>query len=675
MNTLHEATTTLKHAINSSSRTELGHVIAILASLGTEASSYHNLATGVLHYWSNSYTNAVELLKKTLPEFTNEDQMYWSSVAHHFIANVYHSFGNYTEAIEHQTAAYNGFQTTQESLEIGVVLLGLVDIYDSQGQIAKAFEFAEKALEQFDSVNNVLLIGRAQLALGSVNISACDFASAIEHYHRALMSFETVNHQQFITRALNGLGIAYSSIANYPDALEVYLRALTIAKDQNDLQSTADLNGNIGVLYFQAKNIHEGLTFLRTSIADYEKLGDMKGAALATANLGSILLGGDDNETAHQHLYRAIEMFRELGCVNEEFGYTNNLVMNLFTIGHHDEARKLLQGLDPDGKTEHIPYYTNLALNASSQGDYTLADSHLQQAVDLAIKSGDKRQEAALHTRLRDLAQLQNNFEAYIKHNNAHQSLAEEISGSQASQRLAVLQVEATVNNERKEREKERALLHAALPKHVADRMVRGEKVTSDAFEHGAVLFSDIKGFTSNTSAMHPSEVVALLDTMYSQFESLGDTYGITKVKTIGDSYMCFKGEGTKEENAECIVRLAVAMLHTQLTWPNGESLLFRVGIHLGPITAGVIGTQRLQYDVWGDTVNIASRLETTGLPGVVHASESIITALDPSISISNETTSELTLGQHPSPLTISITKQDDTELKGKGRMRTYWIT
>lgn len=674
MKTLQDATTVLKHAINSSSRTELGQVSVLLASLGTEGSSYHNLATGVSYYWSNLYTNAIELLKETLPEFIKEGQVYWSSVAHHFIANAHHSLGNYAEAIEHQTAAYNGFQANGESLEVGVVLLGLVDIYDSQGQSAKAFEYAHRALEQFDRMNDVLLVGRAQLALGSVNISACVFASAIEHYHRALMSFETINHQHLITRALNGLGIAYSSIANYPDALEVYLRALSIAKEQNDLQSIADLNGNIGVLHFQAKNIQEGLVFLRASIADYEKLGDMKGAALTTANLGSILLGGDSNETARQHLYQAIQKFRELGCVNEEFGYTNNLVMNLFTIGRYDEARELLQRLDSDGKTEHIPYYTNLALDASSHGDYNLADSYLQQAMELAVNSGDKRQEAALHTRLRDLAQLQNNFEAYIKHNNAYQSLSEEISGSQASQRLAVLQVEATVNNERKEREKERALLHATLPKHIADRMVRGEKVTGDAFEHGAVLFSDIQGFTTHSSAMHSSDIVALLDKMYSQFEVLGDAYGITKVKTIGDSYMCFKGEGTIEENAECIIRLAVAMLHTSLAWPNGEPLHFRIGIHIGPLTAGVIGTQRLQYDVWGDTVNIASRLETTGIPGVVHASESIISALDPTISISNETKSELTLRKHSSPLTISITRQEDTELRGKGRMRTYWI-
>ena len=232
------------------------------------------------------------------------------------------------------------------------------------------------------------------------------------------------------------------------------------------------------------------------------------------------------------------------------------------------------------------------------------------------------------------------------------------------------MEAEKRIEGESKERENERALLFGALPKSVADRMIRGEQVTGDQFEHAAVLFTDVVGFTSHTSSMHPSDVVALLANMFSAFDKLCEKHGVIKVKTIGDSYMCFKGDGDAATNASSMAALALALKGACGTWSDGSPVRIRLGIHIGTATAGVIGTQRLQYDVWGDTVNVASRLESTSEPGRIHVSHAFYEVLNtPTQHQLDASTSD-----GPKPPKPTFIPRGMTDLKGKGTMETYWL-
>jgi class 3 adenylate cyclase len=190
--------------------------------------------------------------------------------------------------------------------------------------------------------------------------------------------------------------------------------------------------------------------------------------------------------------------------------------------------------------------------------------------------------------------------------------------------------------------------------------MIRGEKVTGDHFDHAAVLFIDVAGFTTHTAAMHPGDVVQLLEDLFSRMDSICDRHSAVKIKTIGDSYMCFRGDGTQAENALSIAHLALDVARTPFAWPDGSPLVVRMGAHIGPATAGVIGTQRLQYDVWGDTVNVASRMESHGEPGRVHVSEAFAAALR--------------LNDSMTPDSMALLKRGSIAVKGKGEMTTYWL-
>ncbi|HEY9632508.1 MAG TPA: adenylate/guanylate cyclase domain-containing protein [Coleofasciculaceae cyanobacterium] len=173
------------------------------------------------------------------------------------------------------------------------------------------------------------------------------------------------------------------------------------------------------------------------------------------------------------------------------------------------------------------------------------------------------------------------------------------------------------------EAEKERAehLLLNILPKPIAEQLKQGEPTIADSFADVTVLFADIVEFTKLSADRSPIEVVSLLNKIFSAFDRLAQQHGVEKIKTIGDAYMVVGGLPTpRQDHAEAIAQMALDMLDeiSRFHTDTGEPLNMRIGINTGPVVAGVIGTNKFIYDLWGDTVNIASRMESQGLPDAI---------------------------------------------------------
>jgi adenylate cyclase len=175
-------------------------------------------------------------------------------------------------------------------------------------------------------------------------------------------------------------------------------------------------------------------------------------------------------------------------------------------------------------------------------------------------------------------------------------------------------------------RENERLLLNI-LPSPIAERLRRGERVIADRFDDATLLIADIVGFTAMSSDLAAIEVVNLLNRIFSACDELVDRHGLEKVKTIGDAYMVVGGVPTYVEDhlervADLALDLAAAVEAMQENVPRRVAL--RIGIHSGPLVAGVIGAKKFIYDVWGDTVNQASRMEALSLPGRIHVTQAV---------------------------------------------------
>lgn len=171
------------------------------------------------------------------------------------------------------------------------------------------------------------------------------------------------------------------------------------------------------------------------------------------------------------------------------------------------------------------------------------------------------------------------------------------------------------------ERERSERLLLNILPSPIAELLKDGHQIVADTFNNVTVLFADIVDFTPLASQLRPADLVALLNNIFSTFDRLAEQYGLEKIKTIGDAYMVVGGLPTpRNDHAETVASMALAMQEAigRFNRANEQPFEMRIGIASGPVVAGVIGTKKFAYDLWGDTVNVASRMESHGLAGAI---------------------------------------------------------
>lgn len=195
------------------------------------------------------------------------------------------------------------------------------------------------------------------------------------------------------------------------------------------------------------------------------------------------------------------------------------------------------------------------------------------------------------------------------------------------------------------ERERSERLLFNALPEAIAERMKRGEHNIADQHQEVSVLVADLVGFTALAAHINPDEVVSLLNEIFSQFDLLTDVRGLEKIKTMGDAYMAAGGlPEPKQDHTLAIAHLALDMQCAleKLNQLYGTSIQLRIGICTGPVVAGVIGRKKFAYDVWGDTVNLACRLEASAGPGAIRVCSNTFEKLKDQLTFSQGELSEI---------------------------------
>lgn len=235
---------------------------------------------------------------------------------------------------------------------------------------------------------------------------------------------------------------------------------------------------------------------------------------------------------------------------------------------------------------------------------------------------------------------------------NYNKSLRDEVS--KQTQELAVKNDELILANRETER-----LLDTILPKSISLRLKNGELTIAEKFPHTTILFADLAGFTEYAKSSDPVKIVRLLSTIFTEFDTIAERYGLEKIKTIGDAYMVASGVPEyQEHHAYLIAKFAIDCFQWFNKYMESEGLVLqmRIGIHTGETVAGVIGTKKIAYDVWGDVVNTASRMESHGSPGKIHISKEMKSAL------------EQYVGE------FSFASRGMIYIKGKGEMETFFV-
>ena len=204
------------------------------------------------------------------------------------------------------------------------------------------------------------------------------------------------------------------------------------------------------------------------------------------------------------------------------------------------------------------------------------------------------------------------------------------------------------------ERAKSEQLLLNVLPQRIVDRLAAGETLIADRHEAVTVLFADVVGFTERSARLEPAVLIEQMNGLFSGFDAICERTGVEKIKTVGDAYLVIGGLGGEIDHEAAIAETALRMIEqVEAGSGSGDDWRIRIGLHGGPVVAGVIGTTKFAYDVWGDSVNVAARLEGASEPNRIHVSATLAARLEDG---------------------FRFTPRGSVELKGKGPVETCFL-
>lgn len=269
-----------------------------------------------------------------------------------------------------------------------------------------------------------------------------------------------------------------------------------------------------------------------------------------------------------------------------------------------------------------------------------------QQLLIEALRRSEQELERNVQERTRELQDANEEISRQLEIQ-AEQSREIELANTTLQEKNLIIE---------QERERSEALLLNILPSSVAARLMAGEKLIADRFQNVAIIFADIANFTRLSSAIAPEELVGLLDTVFSEFDAISERYGLEKIKTIGDCYMAVCGlpeptDRPAERAAEAALAMTEAVRNFDAVF--AMNLQIRIGLHYGNVIAGVIGKKKFAYDLWGDAVNIASRMESQGESGKIQCSDEAYYALRSS---------------------FAFEERGMVEMKGIGQRKTWYL-
>lgn len=453
---------------------------------------------------------------------------------------------------------------------------------------------------------------------------------------RALILYRQIQDVAGQVRVLSRLGNVASNTSDYVAALEYLHEAEDLCVPIDDRALVRDILGQLCTVY-DALGRHDLALECSQRTIDMTKADDDPADRLLAFNgLGCTLSQLGRHEEAMAQLTLAHQLIAVVGDERQQ--------SNFYAQSHADIALAYLHWGKPVDALENARLggqfaakYFNLGcaqLNAYFAGRAELALGNPADAIDeltkaltIATELGFRSQEALIRFELSTAyAALDRYKEAYEAHASAH-AMQVTLQHDEAARRLEFRRVKHEIDKATQEKESADRVLFSVLPCEIAERMRRGETRIAEAQPDVSVLFADLVGFTAMSKTIDSTTLVERLEIIFLRFDGLVVDFGLEKIKTIGDAYMVAGGAlRPQSDHLERIASLAMAMLKKldDIRNETGFELAVRIGIHAGPVVTGVLGTSKLTFDIWGETVNLASRLESSGQSGRIHVSQHV---------------------------------------------------
>ncbi|TVR83429.1 MAG: hypothetical protein EA409_02840 [Saprospirales bacterium] len=527
-----------------------------------------------------------------------------------------------------------------------------------------------QAMEKASASGDEVLIARVYNQLGVLNIYEFQFPEALTNLQNALTLFKNNNDNNGVAESLNNMASIHFNLKNYQQAKENYRQSMKLREAGGDWTNLGVSYNNLGLVYNRLNELDSALYYHHQSLGIWELLGDHSGIGVTLNHIATVMkhqgeLTGALDVLKESYQYLISDPGSLLGTkemVRSEIG----LILSM--LGQYEEVIEWCRDLCWSSEEAKVKASSQSCCNALHQAYLGLED--FENALEAHVKYVQLGEEIFGSRAIQEVTRLELNyaFEQIHKSDSLRFESERQLQQERINrQRLGLtaalgflffVSLLVVVISKGKRRSDE--LLLNILPATVAKELKATGKSAPRKYDLVTVIFADIKGFTNIAEGMTPEELIEEINVIFTDFDRIMEKYGIEKIKTIGDCYMAVCGLPDElDDHALRSVQAAIAMqqvmsaINAKKKVEGKEFLEIRIGLHSGPVVAGIVGTKKFQYDIWGDTVNTANRLETTCQPGKINISDSTYQIVKDHFNCSY---------------------RGEIETKGKGKVSMYYV-
>ncbi|MBI1288505.1 MAG: tetratricopeptide repeat protein [Flavobacteriales bacterium] len=505
------------------------------------------------------------------------------------------------------------------------------------GEYDKAFETISQALELSKRSDDQNLIARSMSDLGVIRMYQGRYSDALEMFHEAVSICEELKDSVCMAENYNYFASVHHAQKDYGIAIKYYLKSLELRKGLDDSVALGVLYNNLGTLYADQNDLKHALDYHGRSMAIWESLHDTSWIAVSLRHIGYCReLQGKVDEALGSYL-KSYELSMRKGT-------RMNVIRASMPVGN-----LYLKMGDPKNALEWCKRAYLLSMEESNL--YGIQESCLclsqvydglhrsAEALDFYRRSIKARDSIYGHERTKELTRLEMNFVferqqladslKFVKAQIVKEKQIQNERIGWASTGIVLLMIGAMALVIYRGKRKSDHLLLNILPKEIAEELKAEGSAKPKQLDNVTVIFTDFCGFTALSENMTPEQLVTEIDECFSHFDRIMDEFGVEKIKTIGDAYMAASGiPSPKATHALDAVKAALKMQdfmvkrEAELQEENRPFFKMRVGIHTGSVVAGIVGEKKFQYDIWGDAVNTAARMEQNGEPSRINVSK-----------------------------------------------------
>ena len=584
------------------------------------------------------------------------------------LGNVYNNLNDDARALEYYDKALKTDEEIGNKKGIASVTGNIGHLNQKHGKITEAMACYFKALaideEDGDKAGEALINGN----IGNVYLGQCNYPKALVYFYKVLKAGEETGDKSCTARGASCLANVYESENDDRKALEYDFKSLKLYEELGNKTKIALVTGNIGVIYEDQKDYHKALDYYLKDLVLYKEVGEKSGISRTMGNIGNVYMLQKNNELAIQYELEALRIDEEINdrynaAVELQFIGTaylalvtntpdratgisvadgvNTLPRVVIPAGMAARLEKAIDYLQKGlvaGKEMHTPNvmqecYKNLAIAYKLTGDYKRSLAAYENYMIVKDSIFSKENEEKLLKTTMEYDYDKKHFADSMQRVTYQQKKdAEAISKFRHQRTLTYFGLGGTLILACflffifKERRKSENLLLNILPSEVAAELKAKGYTKAKHFNNVTVLFTDFVSFTTASERLSPQDLVDELHACFKVFDDIMVRNRVEKIKTIGDAYLAVSGlPAADPDHAENVVNAAneIATFMLDRYSKLGEKTFeVRLGVHSGNVVAGIVGTRKFAYDIWGDTVNIAARMEQNSEAGRINISE-----------------------------------------------------